>query len=122
MFRKDADDIQIILDGYVDILGEGDRRRASGYVSCDEYGVRLQAKDSYPVKYHNDGSGGYTCEYYQDTAYLWNNQSDTAYPFEKRDMVKDGEMYRAAIRLEKIETQISALTSDGSVLRRLLGK
>jgi hypothetical protein len=123
MYQKDKDVIQAIIDVYADLLGyDGNRRTASGYVVCDEYGVRLEAKDSYPVKYHSDGSGGYTCEYYQDTVYLWNNQSNEAYAFDKRDMVEDGEMRKAEIRLAKIETEISDLTSDCSVLRRLLGK
>jgi hypothetical protein len=122
MYQKDKDDIQAILADHKDVAGyEGKRRRDIGYVSCDEYGVRLEAKDSYPVKYHG-GDGGFTCEYYQDTVYLWNNQSNKPYAFEQREKVEEDEMRSAETRLSVIEKQVSELSSESSSLRRLVGK
>ena len=123
MYQKDADDIRAILDAHMGILSLKEGRTGFGaYVSCSDYSITLEVNDHYPVKYHSDGSGGYTCDYYKYVTYLWDFQNKKPHDGCILPMTCLADMEAAQANLKEIEQQVSELESTKHTLKRLLGK
>ena len=124
MYQKDKDAVEAIVSKYKgeyprNSLGHQSMR---AYVRCDDRSVTLAVDDNYPVKYHNDGSNGHTCEYYKVTSYLWNVQDGKAEELTERKLISEGQMIHAQSRLMQIEAEISKLQSERYPLQRLVGR
>ncbi len=128
MYSKDKerfDDI-IRIVGEKDILSQGSdgSRGSSARLKSDEYNIVLEVSDNYPVKFHLDGSRGYTCEYYKVHVYLWNHKDTDgkfACDFKPYEIWEYYQMIAAKARLSAISDQISALKSEIYPLQRLTG-
>ncbi len=125
LFSKDKDRLQdvIRIAGEKGILSDGSNgaRGSSAWLRSDEFNIYLEISDNYPVRYHNDGSGGYSCEYYKVTAYLWNVKDDKSSDFKPYEMVDYGLVKEAKVRLTEINNEISKLKSELYPLQRLTG-
>lgn len=125
-YQKDKDRLQAILNNYARrghlSRGHDGCKGSSAWLRSDEYNVTLEITDNYPDKYHNDGSGGYSCTYYKRTVYLWNHKDSKAGDFKELPMTSLPEMEAASRRLKQIETEISELQSERYPLKRLIGE
>ena len=110
-----ADEQGILSDGSTGVRG------SNASLRVDEYNIYLEISDNYPVKYHSDGSRGYTCEYYKVMVYLWNNREGRPCNYPPREMVDYTEMKAAKARLEEIHDLISSLKDELYPLQRLTG-
>ncbi len=123
LYQKDADALREILDGGVLALSQGadGRKGSSAFIRADRYSILLEVKDSYPERYHTDGSGGYTCTYFNKTIYLWNIQSSKKHEFEPLKRYEGMELIAAKHRLQVINNQVSQLNEEASTLKRITG-
>jgi hypothetical protein len=123
MYQKDKDDVDAIVEAYKSSFPRNSLGHQSmrAYVRCDDYNITLEADDNYPVEFHDDGSRGYTCEYYKVTAYLWDVKEGVVEEYAEREMTSETEMVSAQARLKEIEAQVSELQSERYPLQRLLG-
>ncbi len=124
LYKKDKDRVQAVIDGFPCELSQGSsgRRGSSAWLRCNQYSITLEISDNYPAKYHGDGSGSYSCEYYKRTVYLWNHQEGKAHEPSIFTMTSLEEMEAASARLRVVEEEASKLSSEKSRLRCLLGK
>lgn len=126
LYSKDKERLQSIIDSFepkqVLSAGSSGSGGSRAYLGCDEYNITLEITDNYPVRYHNDGSGGHTCEYYKKTVYLWNHKDDGMIKYKPLPIHTHGEFEEASTRLASIEAEISGLQSELYAHKRLLGK
>lgn len=126
LYSKDKDRIQAVLDNAARrgklSQGHSGARGSSARLRSDDYNIKLEVSDNYPVKYHGDGSGSYSCEYYNITVYLWNHRDSKAEDFKEMPMTNAEEMHAASEKLKAIESQISDLQSERYPLQRLIGR
>ncbi len=126
LYQKDKDRLQAVLDAY-DTSGRiadagRDSKGVRAYIRSDEFDVVLEISDNYPVKYHNGRDGGYSCEYYKKTVYLWNNRDHEAKECKSLPLTTHHEMDTACVEAKEIEAEISVLQDKLYPLKRLIGR
>ncbi len=134
LFSRDKDRLDDIIRiaGDWDILSQGSNgsRGSSARLKSDEYNIVLEVSDNYPVKFHLDGSRGYTCEYYKAVVYLWDNKKSAGcdspdcggwIDFKPREIIDYEQMITAKARLKEIHKEISVLKDELYPLQRLTG-
>ncbi len=124
LYQKDKDRLQAVIDAHEDSelykQTSGNRKRTA-YIRSDEFDIRLEISDTYPVRYHEDGSGGYTCEYYKKTVYLWNHREEAAKDYVLLQLQTHTAMDVASTRLKKVTKEISELKSEMHGLKQFIG-
>ncbi len=134
LFSKDKDrltDILRIADEKAQLSqGSTGRKGSSAFIKSDEYDITLEVQDNYPVRYHGDGSGSYSCEYYKHTVYLWNNRARTgeitdqgeARDFKPLPTHSHLEFDNAKSKIEILEAGITSQKNQLYPLKRLIGE
>ncbi len=126
LFSKDKDRLQDILriadEKALLSQGSSGRKGSTAYIKCDEYDISLEVQDNYPVRYHGDGSGSYSCEYYKHTVYLWNNRERQARAYEMLPHHTHNQMDLAKAKLTEVQAAISELKDTVYPLKRLIGE
>ncbi len=129
LFSKDKDRLQDILRIADELKaklssGSSGRKGSSAYLRSDEYNIYLEVQDNYPIRYHGAG-GGYTCEYYKKTVYLWNNKvavKGLAVDFKPLPLHTHVEFENAKAEIEVLEAGITAQKNQLYPLKRLIGE
>ncbi len=126
LFSKDKDrlnDILRLADEKAQLSqGSTGRKGSSAFLRSDEYNIYLEVQDNYPVRYHGDGSGSYSCEYYKRTVYLWNNKDGKAQEFKPLSTHTHAQMDNAQTDLFQLREEISKLQDQVYPLKRLIGE
>ncbi len=125
-YAKDKERLQAILDAHEETCtlsqGSTGRKGSRAYLKSDEYNICLELSDNYPERYHTDGSGGYTCSYYNKTVYLWNHKEDTAQDFVFLPLHTHNQMDVAKAKLIEVQDEINELQNQVYPLKRLIGE
>ncbi len=126
LYSKDKDRLQAIVERHQVKAhlsdGVSGRKGSSAYITSDEFDIRLEISDNYPVNYHNDGSGGHTCEYYNKTVYLWNVRDDKINEFKVLPVHTHNEFDAAKREVDGLAKELSEMKSRVYSLKRLIGE
>ncbi len=126
LYSSDKGCLQAVIDkhGEKGILSQGSdgSKVSSAFIRSDEYDIKIEITDAYPVRYHGDGSGGRTVEYYKKTVYLWNHSNDCSPDFKGYALYTHEQMDLASTELERVKAEISKLKDREYSLKYLLGE